>query len=83
MKGNQGGMYNVLKIKRKFTGVPFTPTPKCAACEQFEQCRNRDNILTSRQMVVVCEGFYYLFKRLEKFDKLPTIDESIEKTGAH
>ena len=30
-------------------------------------------------MVVVCEGFYYLFKRLEEFDKLPAFGESIEK----
>lgn len=68
-----------MSSKRKFTGVPFMPAPKCATCEQFEQCHNRNNILTGRQMVVVCEGFYYLFKRLEEFDKLPAFGESIEK----
>ena len=62
-----------MSLKSEFTGVPFTPAPKCDAREQFEQCRNHDNILTSRQMVVVCKGFYYLVKRLEKFDKLPAI----------
>ena len=30
-----------MSSKRNFTSVPFTPTHKCAACEQFEQCHNR------------------------------------------
>lgn len=68
-----------MSSKRKFTGVPFTPTPKCTVCEQFEQCRNRNNLLTSRQMVVVCEGFYYIFNQLEEFEKIPVLGESIEK----
>lgn len=30
-------------------------------------------------MIVVCEGFYYVFKQLEEFEKLPVLGESIEK----
>lgn len=68
-----------MSLKRKFTGVPFTPKPKCAACEHFEQCRNSDNSLTIKIMVLECESFYYLFKRLEEFEKFPIFCESMEK----
>ena len=65
-----------MSSKRKFTGVPFTPKPKCTACEHLEQCRNSDNSLTIKLMVLECESFYYLFKQLEGFEKLPTLDEN-------
>lgn len=68
-----------MSSKRKFTGVPFTPKPKCAACEHLEQCRNSDNSLTIKIMVVECESFYYLFKQLEEFEKLPILGENEEK----
>ncbi len=68
-----------MSSKRKFTGVPFTPMSKCAACEHLEQCRNSDNSLTVKMMVLECESFYYLFKRLEEFEKFPTFCESMEK----
>ena len=68
-----------MSSKRVFTGVPFTPKPKCVVCEHFEQCRNSDNSLTIRIMVLECESFYYLFKQLEKFEKLPTLSENEDK----
>ena len=68
-----------MSSKRKFTGVPFTPKPKCAACEHLEQCRSSDNSLTIKLMVLECESFYYIFKRLEEFEKIPTLGESMEK----
>ena len=68
-----------MSSKRKFTGVPFTPMPKCAACEHLEQCRNSDNSLTIKLMVLECESFYYLFKQLEEFEKRPVLGENIEK----
>ena len=68
-----------MSSKRKFTGVPFTPKPKCAACEHLEQCRSSDNSLTIKLMVLECESFYYLFKRLEEFERFPTLGESMEK----
>ena len=68
-----------MSSKRIFTGVPFTPKPKCVACEHLEQCRNSDNSLTIKIMVLECESFYYLFKQLEEFQKLPTLGENKEK----
>lgn len=68
-----------MSSKRIFTGVPFTPKPKCDVCEHLEQCRNRDNSLTIKMMVIECESFYYLFKQLEEFEKLPTLSDNEEK----
>lgn len=65
--------------RRKFTGVPFIPKPKCAACEHLEQCTNSNNSMTIKLMVLECESFYYLYKQLEEFEKMPTLCESLEK----
>lgn len=65
--------------KRKFTGVPFIPKPKCAACEYLEQCKDSNNSMTIKIMVLECESFYYLFKQLEEFEKLHTLEENEEK----
>lgn len=66
--------------RRKFTGVPFIPKPKCAACEHLEQCTNSNNSMTIKLMVLECESFYHLYKQLEEFEKMPTLCESLEKS---
>jgi hypothetical protein len=68
-----------MSSKRKFTGVPFTPKSKCIGCEHLEQCKNSDNSLTIKLMVLECERFYYIFKQLEAFEKFPVLGESVEK----
>ena len=68
-----------MSSKRVFTGVPFTPKPKCAVCEHLEQCRNSDNSLTIKRMVLEWESFYYFFKQLEECEKLPTLSENKDK----
>lgn len=66
--------------RRKFTGVPFIPKPKCAACEHPEQCTNSNNSMTIKLMVLECESFYHLYKQLEEFEKMPALCESLEKS---
>lgn len=66
--------------RRKFTGVPFIPKPKCAACEHLEQCTNSNNSMTIKLMVLECESFYHLYKQLEEFEKMPALCESLEKS---
>lgn len=61
--------------RRKFTGVPFIPKPKCAACEHLEQCTNSNNSMTIKLMVLECESFYHLYKQLEEF--------SVSSSGRH
>lgn len=68
-----------MSSKRVFTGVPFTPKPKCAVCEHLEQCRNSDNSLTIKRMALEWESFYYFFKQLEECEKLPTLSENKDK----
>lgn len=59
--------------RRKFTGVPFIPKPKCATCEHLEQCRSSNNSMTIKLMVLECESFYHLYKQLEEFEKMPVL----------
>lgn len=66
--------------RRKFTGVPFIPKPKCATCEHLEQCTNSNNSMTIKLMVLECESFYHLYKQLEEFEKMPALCESLEKS---
>lgn len=68
-----------MSSKRIFTGVPFTPKPKCDVCEHLEQCRNSDNSLTIKRMALEWESFYYFFKQLEECEKLPTLSENKDK----
>ena len=35
--------------------------------------------MSAKEIVVDCEGFYYIFKELEKFEKYPAFDGNIEK----
>lgn len=68
-----------MSSKRKFSGVPFIPKQKCIDCEHLEQCKNTNNSLTIKLIVLECESFYYIFKQLEEFEKLPALGESREK----
>lgn len=65
--------------KRKFTGVPFTIQEKCLDCKQLEQCKRNDQSLTAKGIVLDCEGFYYVFKKLEQFEQRPRFDGDLEK----
>lgn len=67
------------KRPKKFTGVPFTPKEKCYNCEYLERCRNGDNSFTAKEIVIDCEGFYYIFKKLESFERHPVFDGNEEK----
>lgn len=64
---------------RTFTGIPFTPKAKCRNCKHLEQCRNRDNSYTAKNILIDCEEFYYIFKKLEEFERLPAFDGNVEK----
>lgn len=64
--------------KRKFVGVPFTIQEKCLDCKQLEQCKSKDQSLTTKGIVLDCEGFYYVFKKLEQFEQHPKFDGDLE-----
>ena len=66
-------------MPRTFTGIPFNPKDKCRNCEYLEWCRNGDNSFTAKEIVIDCEGFYYVFKKLEEFERHPVFDENKEK----
>lgn len=68
--------------KHIFTGIPFTPQEKCHNCEHLEQCHNANHLLTAKGIIIDCESFYYIFKELEKFEKMPILVEDIEKDRA-
>lgn len=68
--------------KRKFTGTPFTPQEKCYSCKHLEQCRNGNRLLTTKEIIIDCEGFYYIFKELEEFEKIPVLVGDTEKDNA-
>lgn len=59
--------------KQKFRGVQFTLKEKCYSCEHLERRCNGNSSLTSNGILIDCEGFYYIFKKLEEFEKLDLI----------
>ena len=65
--------------KQKFTGVPFSIREKCLDCKQLEQCKRNDQSLTTKEIVLDCEGFYYVFKKLEQFEQRPKFDGNLEE----
>lgn len=65
--------------KRKFTGVPLTIQEKCLDCRKLEQCKRNNQSLTIKGIVFDCEGFYYVFKKLEQFEQRPRFDGDSEK----
>lgn len=58
-----------MSSKRKFIGIPFVMEPQCDACEYLKKCKEGNNSLTVKMIILECESFYYLFKKLEKFEK--------------
>lgn len=64
----------IVAKKHKFDGVPFTPKTKCIGCEHLEDCRNCDQSTTLKCILLECESFYYVFKKLEEFEKRPFND---------
>ena len=65
--------------KRKFTGVPFTTQERCLNCNQLEQCKHNDQSLTAKEIVLDCEGFYYVFKKLEQFEQRPKFNDNLKE----
>lgn len=65
--------------KRKFTGVLFTSKEKCHNCEHLERCRNDSSLLTAKGIMLDCEEFYYIFKKLEEYERHPIFDGDMEK----
>lgn len=59
--------------KSKFTGTLFIPQKKCHNCEHLEQCRKGNHLLTTKEIIIDCQGFYYIFKELERYEKMPEI----------
>lgn len=65
--------------KRKFAGVPFIIQEKCLGCKQLEQCKSNNQSLTVKAIVLDCEGFYYVFQKLEQFEQHPKFDGDLKK----
>ena len=65
--------------KREFDGIPFAPKTKCIGCEHLDNCRNRDQSATIKCILLECESFYYVFKKLEGFEKRPFFDGNTAK----
>jgi len=51
---------------------------KCLDCKQLEQCNRNNQSLTAKGIVLDCEGFYYVFKKLEQFEQRPKFDGNLE-----
>lgn len=60
-----------MSSKRKFTGISFALKSQCDVCEYRKKCEEGNNSLTVKMIILECESFYYLFKQLEEFEKLP------------
>ena len=48
---------------RKFCGRTTTLWLKCENCEKRESCMKVDKEFTAEEILIDCEGFYYVFKR--------------------
>ena len=53
---------------RKFCGKTTTLWRKCENCEKRESCMKVDKDFTAKEILIDCEGFYYVFKKLEIFE---------------
>ena len=38
-----------------------------------------DKDFTAKEILIDCEAFYYVFKKLEEFDTYPRLDDDVEK----
>lgn len=64
---------------RKFCGRTTTLCRKCENCEKQESCMKVDKDFTAKEILIDCEGFYYVFKKLEIFEAYPRLDGDVEK----
>lgn len=64
---------------RKFRGRITTLWHKCENCEKRESCMKADKDFTAKEILIDCEGFYYVFKKLELFEAYPRLDGNVEK----
>lgn len=64
---------------RKFCGVTMPQNEKCVDCPKNKDCKKENNAFTAKIVLLDCEGFYYVFKKLEAFDTYPRFDGNAEK----
>lgn len=64
---------------RKFCGKTTTLWRKCENCEKRESCMQVDKDFIAKGILIDCEGFYYVFKKLEIFEAYPRLDGDVEK----
>ena len=64
---------------RKFCGKTTTLWRKCENCEKRESCMKVDKDFIAKKILIDCEGFYYVFKKLEIFEAYPILDGDVEK----
>ena len=65
--------------RRKFTGSNFVTRVKCQDCANREKCQKGEATGDLKCIILDCEGFYYLFKKLETFIMYPKFDGDLEK----
>lgn len=68
-----------MKKPRKFCGTTFTLKNKCRNCPKKDDCVKGDKDFTAKEILIDCEAFYYVFKKLEEFDAYPRLDNDAEK----
>ena len=69
-----------MSARRKYKGIAsFNLLNKCKTCKNKDKCNIIDANWTFRTIAMNCEGFYYVFKKLEKFICYPTVIGDIEK----
>ena len=65
--------------KRVFSGTITANKQKCENCDNKDKCTHNDQIITAFSILLDCEGFYYVFRKLEKLDEKPKLCSDVEK----
>ena len=65
--------------KRVFSGIEFANKKKCENCECKEECVESNKMLTAYGILLDCEGFYYVFCKLEEIEQRPKLCNDIEQ----
>ncbi len=68
-----------MAAKRKFTGLNVVTMSKCQDYANRERCQRGDAIGDLKCIILDCEGFYYLFEKLEAFITYPKLEGDLEK----
>ncbi|MBD5146273.1 MAG: HEPN domain-containing protein [Ruminococcus sp.] len=69
-----------MSARRKYQGTTtFNSWDKCKTCKDKDNCNKINKNFTFKIILMDCEGFYYIFKELEKFVHFPTLTGDIEK----